>query len=197
MNLFLQGRSSVGKSTILREVLAPYSGMIAGFCVQCLIENGERIGFRAAPLQDGYPELEAAYTGSREGVFILRGEWDARPIEAAVFMAERESAEPGRKLVLLDEIGGIELSSSAVFDALKRLLSGKTPCAGVLKSQENYERAARNLGLSRDFLAARRELEALIESTGRLITVTEHNLAEIRNELVVRLIPLLCRQDTG
>ncbi len=195
MNLFLQGRSGVGKSTLLSEVLASYASMIAGFCVQRLIENGERIAFRAARFQDGYPALEAEYTDSMEGVFILRGQQYIRVLEESILRAEEASREPGRKLVLLDEIGGVELASPAVFCALKRLLLGKTPCAGVFKSEENYMRMTRNLGLAEDRLSKYNELKSIIEATGRLIDVTEHNREVIRGELVVNLIPLLCRQD--
>ncbi len=194
MNLFLQGRSGMGKSALLREVLAPYSRMMAGFSAQRLIEDGERIGFRTAPFDDGYPPLETAYTGGLDGVFIIRGLRNVSALEEAILRAEQESRKPGRKLVLLDEIGGIELLSPIVMDALKKLLSGKTPCAGVFKSDENFERMAANLRLSEGCRAPRKELEALIEKTGRLITVTEQNREEIRDELVVRLVPLLCKQ---
>jgi len=186
MTLFLQGRSGVGKSRLLRETLVPYTGAVAGFTVQRLTQNGELVGFRAASIEGGFPPGEAEYTQKTAGVFILRGRQNVPVLEEAILRAEEESRKSRRKLVLLDEIGGIELVSDVFMDTLNRLLSGGKPCCGVFKSHENLAHTASILRLGEEYLSRSKLLAARLEEAGELLTVTEQNYAELRDCLAAR-----------
>jgi nucleoside-triphosphatase len=186
MKLFLQGRSGVGKSRLLRETLEPYTGAVAGFTVQRLTQNGELVGFRAASIEGGFPPGEAEYTQETAGVFILRGRQNVPVLEEAILRAEEESRKSRRKLVLLDEIGGIELVSDVFMDTLNRLLSGGKPCCGVFKSHENLAHTASILRLGEEYANRSKLLAARLEEAGELLTVTEQNYAELRDCLAAR-----------
>jgi len=179
-HIFLQGRSGVGKSSLLREIFMPHIAVTRGFVVQRLTENGKKIGFRATSLENGFPPPTAEYAG-QPGIFILRGEFFIHPLEEAVLRAERECR--ACKFVLLDEIGGVELRSSVFMESLERILSSGTPVAGVFKSRENLERASRTFGLERAYEGLHAELEARLRRGGELITVTEQDTCAVREQL--------------
>ena len=186
MKLFLQGRSGVGKSRLLRETLDPYTEAVAGFTVQRLTLNGEVVGFRAVAIESGFPPGEAEYIQEMSGVFILRGQQNVPALEEAILRIEEESHKSRRKLVLLDEIGGIELVSDIFMDTLNRLLSGGKPCCGVFKSHENLAHTASILKLGEEYAYRSKMLAARLEEAGELLTVTEQNYAEVRGYLTAR-----------
>jgi len=187
MNIFLQGASGIGKSYLLRKALAPYMRAVSGFVVQRLTENGVNIGFRAVMLDGGFPAEEIPYAAGLTGIFILHGQRNIAALEDTILRIEVELRDTGHKLILLDEIGGVELSSAIFMGALKRILSSGTPCAGVFKSSENLARAASNLDLEQGYFAIHRELEAFLRAAGELITVTAENRSEIEKYFTGRL----------
>jgi nucleoside-triphosphatase len=186
MKLFLQGRSGVGKSRLLRETLDHYAEEVAGFTVQRITQNGELVGFRAATIESGFPPGEAEYDPGMTGVFIFQKRQNVSALEEAILRAEEESRKPRRKLVLLDEIGGIELVSDVFMDTLNRILSGGKPCCGVFKSQENLAHTASILRLGEEYANRNKMLAARLKETGELLTVTEQNCAELREHLAAR-----------
>ena len=190
MTLFLQGRSGVGKSRLLQETLAPYVKEIAGFTVQRLKINGAAAGFRVVNIENGFAPLEAVYAPEMTGVFIFRGRRDVFALEEAILRLEEESCGPQCKLVLLDEIGGIELSSRIFMDALKRIISSDKPCCGVFKSFENLIHTASKLKLKKEYAEYHRELASLLEEKGELLTVTEQNYLSLRDYLSASFRPV-------
>ena len=67
-------------------------------------------------------------------------------------------------LVILDEIGGLELLSPEFSGALYRLLESDVPIIGVLKSPESAETMVKALGMYREFLPAAERLRAFLLS---------------------------------
>jgi len=159
--------------------MEPYAAELAGFVVQRLTSNGQSVGFRAVTLESGFPPPFAEYVPGQDGVFILRGKWDASALETAILSVERLSHDPGKKLILLDEIGGIELTSRVFMDALERILSGSTPCIGTFKSRENFAHTSSVLKLT--CRNEHRELEQRLKKW--LAPVTEQNYDEVRERL--------------
>lgn len=179
MYLFLQGPSRVGKSTIVRNALAPYRGAVAGLMTQRLFRGGQLCGFCARVVGGGaLPPLEAPYTGDGAGVFLLDGA--ARPgvLEDAIARAGAQCARPSCRFVVLDEIGGLELASPGFMQPLSAILALGKPCAGVLKSHENLVHTAQKLGLPQSVLRQRDELQGRLVAGGSVLTVREGNLAE-------------------
>jgi len=187
VNIFLQGNSGVGKSLILKEALAPIAPQLAGFVVQRLTENGVTVGFRAVLLEGEFPSPEAVYIPEQAGVFMIHSKWDVSVLEAVIARVEENSRRNGCKLVLLDEIGGIELNSAAFMATLKRVFSGGVPCSGVFKSHENLSRMASNLALGREYFTVHKELMTLLRERGELVHVTGQNRTEIYGYLTNRL----------
>ena len=183
MYIFLQGRSGVGKSTLLTQALAPYVGSVAGFMVQRLMESGRRVGFRAAALEGSFLSLEAQYHPGMDGVFILQGKWDAAALESVIMRVEKQLKNPDVKCILLDEIGGVELASPMFMGALERIFASKLLCLGVLKSRENLAHATAKLKLDSKNAEMYDDLEKKILAAGEIICVTEQNRTHILNHL--------------
>ncbi|HCD44230.1 MAG TPA: hypothetical protein DEQ64_10930, partial [Lachnoclostridium sp.] len=109
--LFLKGDSGEGKTTLLFECLKPWHRMVGGFYSQRLLnEDGLTMGFRMVPAAEEWIPA-AAYKKGMTNVFIQRNE-NGFQKNLQFFKTDgieilRSSAH--NKLLLLDEIGGIEL----------------------------------------------------------------------------------------
>jgi len=175
MRLFLQGERGIGKSSLLRRVLLPYVGSLRGFVVQRLMEDGRQTGFRAVTLENGFPPLEAPYLPDLPSVFILHGKSYIPSLEETLVRVGSAAKNPRCKLLLLDEIGGIELASPRFMDALHRILESGKPCIGVLKSKGNLAHAAYELELGKGYAALHHNLEQWLRKEGTLLTLERHN----------------------
>jgi len=181
MMLFLQGDRQIGKSTILREALLPHAPQVAGLMVQRLFEGGEKCGYRACVVRGALPAVDGPYTPGMPGVFLCKGQ--ARPgvLEKAMAEVQTVCADPAYKLLILDEIGGMEPLSGAFMRLLRAVLALGKPCVGVLKSRQNLAgMAGGRLGLPPDILALRDALQQSLEAQGRVLTVTQANRPETR-----------------
>lgn len=183
MHLFLHGQMRIGKSSLLRDTLRTAAPVIAGFMTQRLIENGKTIGYRALRVSDPLPPLEIRYENGLDGIFLLRGHKDISVLEKMIVQTEQDSQRDATKLIILDEIGGIELTSYAFMDPLRRILSGTKPCVGVLKSTQNLAHTASVLHLGKDYFDFHQQLKDLICSNGELLLVTNENRENLRDYL--------------
>lgn len=178
MYLFLQGPQRVGKSTILRNALLPRERSVAGLMVQRLLENGGMCGFRACPVSGALPQLEGEYAAALTGVFLYRGQSSLAVLERAISRAQALCSQESCKLILLDEIGGLELSSPAFMQCLDAILALGKPCLGVLKSQENLAHTAARLGLPCGILRQSQRLYQRIARGGKVLDVNKNNLGQ-------------------
>jgi nucleoside-triphosphatase THEP1 len=188
-HIFLQGPSGIGKSTILRKVLTPYIQSVSGFTTQRLKKNGAIIGLSTACLDDSFPPLEvevdvdAQHHPIFDNVFLFRGKWMGHSVlEQTLINVKQRAESPDIRLILLDEIGGIEMISAVFMKTLEQLLHGSIPCFGVFKSCENLDRAISNLNFSTQSAKLHEQhkrLETLICSRGEILTVTEQNREEV------------------
>ena len=178
MHIFLQGPPGTGKSSLLREAISPYISSAGGFFVQRLIEKGRNVGFQAILLKNQLSPLEVPYHPEMEHVFILDGKWDIAVLEKIILCVEEQMKTQGAKLILLDEVGGIELRSQVFMSALERILSSGTPCFGVLKSRENLGRTVANLNIRHEYTALHTQLETRIRADGEIINFSEQNRAQ-------------------
>lgn len=138
-NLFLEGPIREGKSTLIRKLIRDHLPAVGGFSSQRLLgESGETLGFRIVPAAQAMA-LTERYSSELSDVFLSfnggDAEVDPRVFEDSIVRHLEESE--GKKLILLDEIGGIELLLPEVRQALDRVLAGTVPCLGVLKLESS------------------------------------------------------------
>ena len=173
MHLFFQGPRKMGKSSVLRSMLLPHEKNLCGLVVQRLLEEGRQVGFRAVKLKESYPALEIPYACDLDGVFILRGIKKTSVLEEVILEAQKDIGERRCKIIVLDEIGGIELLSPVFMRTLEQILQSGKPCIGVLKSEENLAHTASELHLEQSYFTNRRLLEKMILREGEVISLEQ------------------------
>lgn len=155
-HLFLEGPVRAGKSTLLRQCLAPYRNLLGGFSVQRLLApDGAVQAYRMTSAREFC--LQRDWHPALPGIFLQRStavpeqgispETTAAPVPAISPVMEVHPevfscmgvtllhAGPKHQLILLDEIGGVELLVPAFRHALSALLAGNISCIGVIKQQ--------------------------------------------------------------
>lgn len=147
-HLFLEGPIQEGKSTLIRKLIKARLPQIGGFSCQRLLDGaGKTVGFRITAIEEAM-DLTKIYSPALPDVFLFSdGDRTGKKPEVFADTAVRlllESRE--KKLILLDEIGGVELLSPEFRRELYRVLEGDVPCLGVLK----LESSSRNMCGNRD-----------------------------------------------
>ncbi|MBQ6583034.1 MAG: hypothetical protein IJH77_04310 [Mogibacterium sp.] len=165
-HLFLEGPIQIGKSTLLRQFLLTYRNRLGGFSSQRLLDaEGNVQGYRITDVQDFC--LEQPYDPSLPGIFLTRTAEGTRRDPsvftdyAPVLLQNSLTSD----LILLDEIGGMELLVPEFHRAVTTLLAGDTPCIGVLKSPDNAERTGRHHPDRSALLDANRNLRRELTET--------------------------------
>lgn len=133
MHLFLEGPVRTGKSTLIRQCIAPYLHQIRGFSCQRLWLDGTPSGYRLAPAEE--TALDAPLLPDTPDIFLSYQNNPPKKdpsVFAGLGTMLLEQAK-GAPLILLDEIGGSELLVPAFRKKLYEILSGPSPCIGVLK----------------------------------------------------------------
>jgi len=179
MYLFLEGERRIGKSTMIRNALLPYREEVAGMMVQRLTGDGEQaFGFRVCTVEGELPVLEEPASPDLRGVFLHEGVYNeeilVKAIAEAVALCEKDRC----KLIILDEIGGLELSSVSFMHSLELILSCGKPCIGVIKSIENLRHSASRVRTSDQMLHQSESLRKRIEAGGQILTVQSENIAD-------------------
>lgn len=176
--LFFQGPVRIGKSTCLRNVINRKTTQICGFTVQRILHNGTITGYQAhVTHQEPLPLIELEHHPSLPNIFLSNGQKDIAVLEKTI--AQTEECATHSKLVVLDEIGGIELTSPLFVNSLFRLLSKGIPCIGIVKSRENLQHTASTFQLQQPYLQKHAQLLSLIQQNGSLHTITPSTLHSI------------------
>ena len=124
----LSGRPGVGKTTLLRKSATGLSGLaVGGFFTQEIRENGQRVGFGLTTFEGQSGVL--AHVDNRSGPRVGKYRVDCDTFDRIGVQA-LESALSDAAVILIDEIGKMELLSSrfrmtlaAVFDVEKPLVA--------------------------------------------------------------------------
>ncbi|HLF25134.1 MAG TPA: NTPase [Anaerolineae bacterium] len=141
--LFLSGRPGVGKTTVVKQIAAALGARAGGFYTQEIFGPGGRKGFQLITL-DGrqaalaHVEIRARSKVGRYGV-------DVAAFERVGVAALRQAIERAA-IIVVDEIGKMELFSSQFKSALlKALDSGKPLIATVMSAPDPWVDALKRM----------------------------------------------------
>jgi len=133
-NIFLTGRPGVGKTTLLHRAIDRLPSLAGGFFTRELREQGARVGFEFE-LLDGRTGLlahvrsDSPYRVGKYGVEIAAFE------HIAVEGLEEALSKPG--VIVVDEVGRMELYSDRFQSAVHRILDSNHVVFGVLQIRRN------------------------------------------------------------
>lgn len=140
--LLIAGPSKQGKSTRLLSLLAPYRASLGGYYVQRHLHEGRCVAYALCGVDQGDFTSDTVWRGLASHAFLTwQGEkrvFDLKVFDEYGAAILRRAAT--KQLVLLDEIGGVELLSDRFFAALCDLFMGGTPVIGVWKSEAALQR---------------------------------------------------------
>lgn len=162
-HFFLEGPIQEGKSTLIRKLIGDRLNETGGFSSQRLYgPSGKTVGFRITPASEAM-SLTAPYSPELSNIFLFfdgqKTKLNPEIFTETAIRYLRESE--GKKLVLLDEIGGIELLEPEFRKALYNILE-EAPCIGVLKLEISIRLMCDNANINRDCINHHMQLRDLL-----------------------------------
>lgn len=133
-NILLTGRPGVGKTTVIKEVIEKSDESAGGFYTQELRKNGRRVGFKIVSLDSkegilAHVNHKSAYKVSKYGVNLHNiNEIAVKSIIDAI---------KSKKIVVIDEIGKMELYSTDFRKAVLEALDSDKPVLGTIMQPKN------------------------------------------------------------
>jgi nucleoside-triphosphatase len=127
--VLITGAPGSGKTTLIRSVVAELPGRAGGFFTEEIREGEARVGFRVSAL-DGRTGI-LAHVRTVQGPRVGRYRVDVASFEA-VGVDALEAATRESDLVVVDEIGKMELCSPRFISALEAALQSPKPILGTI-----------------------------------------------------------------
>jgi len=146
--VFVTGAPGVGKTTLIQRIHTHYKNKglrVSGMITREVREGDQRIGFKISDLSSG-AEGWLARVGDSVGPRIGKYSVVSEDLEKIGVSALREAAERPDGLVLVDEIGPMEMTSRPFRDALAKLLSHRGIVIATVKYGSHYPEVERASG---------------------------------------------------
>ncbi len=124
--VFITGRPGVGKTTAVVELVKALGERAVGFYTKEIRDNGVRMGFEIVTTWGETYTL--AHVGI-EGPKVSKYGVDTESIEKVV--SRLRAVEPG-KILVIDEIGKMEMMSKAFMRWVEKMIFSTTPVVGTL-----------------------------------------------------------------
>jgi nucleoside-triphosphatase len=133
-NIFITGLPGCGKTTLIKEILKELKISAKGFFTEEIKKKGERIGFKIVTLsgKEGIlaeKGLNSPYKVSKYGVIL-------KDLEE-IGVREIEEGLKGNFLIVVDEIGKMELFSEKFKEVVLKALDSKNKILGTIMLKEN------------------------------------------------------------
>ena len=133
-NVLVTGRPGVGKTTLVRAVVDALGVRAMGFVTREIREGGERVGFSITDLEGpsgvlARVDLESPYRVARYGV--------NRDDLERIGVAALDRAIGRARLIVMDEIGRMELCSESFQSAVRRALDCPVPVLATIQDHAN------------------------------------------------------------
>ncbi len=148
--MLLTGLPGVGKTTMMNRICKHYEtrGLkIAGITTKEVREDNQRVGFRITDLATGNEGWLAGTdtgAGPRIGRYVVATE----DLEKVGVGALERATQGDAGLIVVDEIGPMEMTNSAFRGVVSKILLGERVVVATLKYGSHYPEVERVLGTS-------------------------------------------------
>jgi len=130
-NLLLTGPPGVGKTTLIRKVIEPLDIKVGGFWTEEIRSEGRRVGFR---ITSNVGEDVLAHVNSPSPFRVAKYGVNVSAFER-VGVAAIEEAVADADLIVMDELGRMELFSKRFQEVALRALDSPKPVLGVIQNR--------------------------------------------------------------
>ena len=127
--ILLTGHPGCGKTTLIKRVVSNLPQRAGGFYTEEIRERGTRAGFKIVTL-DG-DEVVFAHVRLKTPEYLGKYRLDLSALEATGVKAVREAVKRQR-LVVIDEIGPMEIRSTIFRDAVNEALDSEVPVLATI-----------------------------------------------------------------
>jgi nucleoside-triphosphatase len=127
--LLITGRPGSGKTTLIKRVLEKLSQPAGGFYTEEIREHGTRVGFKIVTL-DGQ-EAVLAHVDFTAPERVSKYGLDLRGLEK-IGVNAIHAAMKARQLIVIDEIGPMEIRSATFRDAVIEALDSDNPVLATI-----------------------------------------------------------------
>jgi nucleoside-triphosphatase len=137
LRFLLEGPPKVGKTVAIRrlvELLREYGATVSGFVTDEIRERDRRVGFVVRDAAG--PEAVLAHQDFQTGVQVSRFGVDVPAFERVALLALRRAQDSGG-VVIIDELGRMELASAPFVEAVNTLLAGSLPVVATVHVYEH------------------------------------------------------------
>jgi len=133
-NIFLTGKPGCGKTTIIKKIILELEIKTGGFYTEEIRESGERVGFkvRSSEGEEGllaHKNIKSHYRVGKYGVLVNSFE--------VIGVSALENAVKNSELIIIDELGRMELFSKKFQSAVLKALDSTKPVLGVIQQKKN------------------------------------------------------------
>jgi nucleoside-triphosphatase len=135
--ILLTGPPHAGKTTLvsrLADELTADGVAVGGLLTREMREDGNRVGFTAEEI--GGPRVLLAHVSLHEGPMVGRYHVDVAAFESLALPAIQRALQRGG-VVIIDELGQMELFSPAFIDSVNRLLDQPVPLVATIHARQH------------------------------------------------------------
>ena len=136
INILITGKPGVGKTTLIKKVVFHFQRkMVGGFYTQEILKDKERTGFAISTF-DGkvgilaHKDYVSAY---RVGKYKVNMD----DLEEVAVKSIEDALDEGKELIIIDEIGKMELFSDRFKKVVEEALNEEMPVIGTIMKAEN------------------------------------------------------------
>lgn len=128
--ILVQGRPGVGKTTLIRKVVAAGIPLAGGFLTEEIRQSGRRVGFRVEDIHSG-EEGVLSHVNRKGRPRVGKYGVDVASFDRIGVGALREAMRrPG--CIIVDEIGKMELFSEAFREVVTAVMDSENPVLGTI-----------------------------------------------------------------
>jgi len=141
LKIFITGKPKVGKSTLIKELIEELKDKfkIAGFFTPEILKNGKRVGFKVV---DVFGKREGTLASCEKRSKVKFGKYFIDLESFENFLDEIEEEVENAEIVVIDEIGKMELFSKKFVKFLKKVLESDKILLATLhrKLKKNFSK---------------------------------------------------------
>lgn len=136
MRIAVTGRPGIGKSTLVKRVADSVRMDAGGIITGDIRESGKRVGFEIEDISTGQKGI-LAHVNQESGPRVSKYRVCLKDLEN-IGVGAIQKALSDKDLIVIDEIGPMELKSKAFIEAVEEVLTGQKPALFSIHKRSNH-----------------------------------------------------------